>query len=201
MIKETSSNNSTVRLSGVLAILTARFTKSALILVTAATEEDDTRLLATSIAQVVQAAGKRAAYVSLVSAPLYFEDETGGPHTILRPSVAALCSPAAFDNAATMWREQHDFLFVDAPNLLATNLVPHIARKADGVLIAMRRGRPVSAKDRDAAAILKNLGAFTLGVVTTSSCLSRPNGSSARNGHRTLLKSWKTTRDTQRIEN
>ena len=190
-----------VRLGATLAILTTRFVGPALILVTAATREDDTRLLAMSIARLIHEGGKRAAYVSLVPSPLVFEDRAAGPHSVLRPSVAALSSPEAFDSAVEMWQQHHDFLFVDAPNLLATTLVPHIARRADGVLIAMCRGRAMCAEDREAANILKHLGASTIGVVTTSPKSSTRGGASTKSGARHLSTASGTDRYARRAGN
>jgi hypothetical protein len=200
MITETNAKTPDARLGVVLAILTARFTSPALVLVTAATEEDDTRVLATSSARLVQATGKRAAYVPLVPSQLVSEYRTAGPYTVLHPAVNTLSSPAAFDNAATMWREQYDFLFVDAPTLLSMTLVPHIALTAHGVLVAMRRGRAASARDRDAAAVLKHLGAVTIGVVTTPARLSRATVPSARTADRPLPAIADSDLRTQPIE-
>jgi hypothetical protein len=167
MIPETTSTNAGVRLGAVLAILTARFTSPALILVTAATKEDNTTLLATSLAASLETSGKRCAYVPLATSQLSLDDKTSCPYVVLRPSDGTLSSQVAFDNATVAWRDQYHFIFFEAPSLLATTLVPHIARTADGVLIAMRRGRAASGQDRDTAAMLKHLGAFTIGVVTT----------------------------------
>jgi hypothetical protein len=164
------------RLGSVLAVLTARFTTSALILITAATEEDDTSRLAESVTRLVLSAGKRAAYVSLAPSTLVFEGSSASPEDVLRLPRGMFSTPAAFDSAAALWRARYDFVFVDAPNLLAMTLAPHVARTADGVLVAVRRGRVPSRFDRDAAAILKHLHAVTLGVVTTSA----RDGKSAR---------------------
>jgi hypothetical protein len=199
MIKETTPSPD-VRLGSVLAILTSRFAGPALILVTAATEEDDTRLLATSIAQLVHSTGKRAAYVSLVSPALVLEDRTSGPYAVLRPSASTLSTPAAFDNAAAQWREQYDFVFLDAPTLLATPLVPHVARKANGVLIALRRGRAASSGDSDAATILKHVGAFTIGIVTTPARPVRVGSSAARSTDSPLPKFTNTDLRAQPVE-
>lgn len=188
MIADTNAKPSDVRLGSVLAILTTRFTSSALILVTAATEDDDTRLLATSIAQLVHSSGKRAAYVPLVP-PLSAEGGRPGLYTVLRPSEGTLASPAAFNHAAAAWREKYDLLFVDAPDLLTPTVVMHLARTADGVLIAMRRGRAASARDREAAAILSHLGARTLGVVTTPARPRPANGTTATAASRSLAES------------
>ncbi len=168
------------RLGSVLALLTARFAGPALILVTAAMPEDDTRRVATSVAQVLQSTGKRAAYATLGSSPLALdEDDEAAGFDVLRPALAALTSPAAFDATAALWRAEYDFVLVDAPTLLETTLVPHIARTANGVLIAMRRGRTAGAEDRKAAAILKHLGALTIGIVTTPPRSAHRGGSLA----------------------
>jgi hypothetical protein len=167
MTPATGGNRREMRLESVLAILSARFTDPALILVTAATREDDTGLLAASLARSVQALGKRCALLSLAGSALTSGEKTAGPYTVIRPSAGTLASPAAFEQAATMWRQRYDFSFVDAPAFLKSPLAPYVARSACGVLIAMRRGRQASASDRDTAGILKNLGASIVGVVFT----------------------------------
>jgi len=63
-------------------------------------------------------------------------------------------------------RGRYDYAVVDVATIAAGGL--GAARAADGVLLAVRENRAAANADRDAAALLAQVGAHVLGVVATS---------------------------------
>jgi len=132
----------------------------AMILVTSATPDDDAIGVAQGLVNASKNAGHCTGFLAL-----------GGAFDAHAPA-ASLALPdesscAGFDELLHTWRATYDVIIVEIPQLLTHNLGAHVARTADGVIVAVRTNRSVQLADRELSALLKQLGAALLGVVAT----------------------------------
>jgi Mrp family chromosome partitioning ATPase len=153
------------RLATIWAIVEARNTLPALIVVTSATHADDTSSIARGLAAAGNSAGQNVGYLELTAG----SRSTGasGPYASL--SIDPRGSPReAFDGALERWRTMYDVIIVDAATLGSAALAAHVARISDGVVIAVCDKRRVVPADRELAVLLSELQACVIGVVLSA---------------------------------
>lgn len=152
------------QLSIVWAILEARRSLPAMVVVASATEFDGSRAVARGLAAVAYGSGRRTAYLDLgigseqVAVPNYV--------TVLAPPDHS--EGGDFSAAVTAWRSSFDVVIVNVPALLSTRYGAQLARIADAVVIAVCEGRRITTIDRDLSAVFGELSAKVLGIVRTS---------------------------------
>jgi hypothetical protein len=150
------------RLATLWTIVEARRTFPVLIVVASASDTDDTTSIARGLAQVAHESGWRTGYLRLNPGAQPIPTING--YSELR--VAERGSPReAFDAAITDWRRGFDVLVVDVTDVRSQFLAAHVARIADGVVVAVCAGRRVLAADHEFASLLKEISASMLGVV------------------------------------
>ena len=81
------------------------------------------------------------------------------------PAQARIASALSIATLYTAVRANYDFAIVDAAVITAGGLA--FARGADGVVLALREGRPVSPADRETVDLFERLHVRVLGVVAT----------------------------------
>jgi len=96
------------------------------------------------------------------------EGKSGEPDTLY---LGWSGSPASYSLEAAQaafarFRERYAFTIVDATVVLGNGTALSLARAADGVLIALEKGRSGREVDRELAKVLRAAGATTLGIVT-----------------------------------
>ena len=153
------------RFATIWAIIEARKTFPAMIVVTGATPADDTKSIARGLAEVAQGVGQRAGYLQLGADGR--GTVTPSSYTVL--SVATRGSQReSFDAAVALWRSMYDIVVVDAAILGVTALAAHVIRIADGVVIGVCDQRRVVPADRALARLLGELSASIIGAVMTA---------------------------------
>jgi Mrp family chromosome partitioning ATPase len=153
------------KLTTTWSIIEARPSLPALIAVASATKAEETEPIARGLARVAQEAGQRTGYLYLGSAKRIVR-EHGYAYTDLalsgRPTLRE-----NFDRQLDSWRAHYDVIIVELPLLASCSLGAHVARLAEGVVIALTPGRKVAAADRELTALLGQLSASIIGVVKT----------------------------------
>jgi Mrp family chromosome partitioning ATPase len=149
-------------------MLDARLPAQAMLVISAACEQDSPPRLGCGIARAFAEAGHRTALVSLYepaageSAANAVLDELatwgGGIHYAPR----ALMEMSAFIREL---RSMHDIVVVVAPPVPRDPISLQISRMADGVLLAVRLGRKITADDEHTVTQLQRVSASLLGVV------------------------------------
>jgi hypothetical protein len=163
------------RFRAIGAILSARLAPPAIVLVTAASTQDDTSVLAHGLATSFHAAGFRTAYAGPADL---------ARTTAQRPSydAIALADPggdivaAEIEALVARWRDAYEIVLYDVPAILDDRRAIRVARHLDGILIALHGGRAITRDDADVATFLATLTAPNLGVVTTGR-RTTPSGS------------------------
>jgi Mrp family chromosome partitioning ATPase len=141
-----------------------------LIAVASATETDNTEPVARGLARVSRDAGQRTGYLYLgPRRPPVAEQKVAYTHLSLmnRPSLRE-----SFDASLESWRDSFDVIIIEVPQLTLNQLGAHVARLAEGVVIALYPGRKVEPADRELTSLLAQLSATIIGVVKTSATTS-----------------------------
>ncbi len=150
------------RLATIWAIVEARSTLPAMIVIASATDDDDTTSIARGLADVAGNAGQTTGYLRI--------NAGGRPNTGPAPYTELSISPRgssreAFDEALTTWRSIYDVIVVDVTNLGSEPLGAHAARVADGVVVAICSQRRAVAADGELSTLLAELQAVVIGAV------------------------------------
>jgi hypothetical protein len=153
------------RLATIWSVIEARKSFPATIVVTSATQADDTVSIARGLAQASHAAGQRTGYLALAGA-VRGATVTG---SYAQLSIAPRGSQReSYDAALALWRSMYDVVIVNAPVLGSEGLGAHAARIADGVVIGVCDQRRVVPEDRKLVQLLGELQASIVGVVMTA---------------------------------
>jgi hypothetical protein len=173
MKQHTGDSNSTQsdRLATIWAIVEARKTFPAMIVVAAATAADDTGAIACGLAEAANAAGKGAGLLRLTK-------ETRGGFASGAYAQLSIDSRGserdAFDKALEVWRTQFDVVIVDIADARLGALGAHVVSVADGVVVGLCAQRRVVAADRELAALLTQLQSSVIGVVLCAPMAKTP---------------------------
>jgi hypothetical protein len=161
----TVTSTTSERLATIWAIIEARKTFPAIIVVTSATESDDTEAVARGLAQAAHSVGQRTGYLRLGA--------NSGSGIVSAPYAALSIAPRgtereAFDAALTTWRAMYDVVIVNASVLGSGALGAHAARVSDGIVVGVCDQRRVVPADRELARLLQDLKVSVIGVVMTA---------------------------------
>ncbi len=154
------------RLRAIGAILSARLAPPAIVLVTAASTQDDTSVLAHGLAKSFHAAGFRTAYAGPAQLAVADAQRPSYDEVMLADAGGDIVA-AEIDALVARWRDAYEIVLYDVPAILDDRRAIRVARHIDGILIALHGGRAVTRDDADVAAFLATLSAPNLGVVTT----------------------------------
>lgn len=153
------------RLATIWAIVEARKSFPAMIVVAGATAADDTATIACGLAEAANAAGKGAGLLRLAS------EVTGGlaSGAYAQLSIDSRGSEReAFDKALAVWQTQFDVVIVDVADALLGALGAHVVSVSDGVVLGLCAQRRVLPADRELAGVLAQLRSEVIGVVLTA---------------------------------
>jgi hypothetical protein len=170
------------QLARIWAIVEARYTLPTVIVITCATQGDDTESIARGLAHVAHGAGQRVGYLRLRNDG---ERQSSAAYDTLSIAADGL-RRESFDRALASWRTMYDVVIADAAMLGCDPLGLHAACVGDGVIVAVSDQRRVVDADRDLARILAEIRASVMGVVITA-----PLGGA---------KAWPVLRDRPRLE-
>ena len=135
------------QLAAIWSIIESRKTFPAVIVVTSATDADDTTTIARGLAAAAQQAGQRTGYLALG------DNSAAEPHRYAELAIAARTPQReAFDAALPGWLSRFEVIIVNAPTLRSQPGGAHIARIADGVVIGLCKARKVIDADREPVA-------------------------------------------------
>lgn len=152
-------------LATVWAIIEARQTFPALIAVASATDMEDTEPVARGLAHASHESGKRTGYLYLGRARRpareqahEYTDFSFDAHRTQRQS---------FDSSSSAWHATYEVIIVEVPQLASCTLGAHVARVADGIVVAVHPGRKVMPADRELRVLFNQLHSSIIGVVKT----------------------------------
>lgn len=155
------------RLATIWAIVEARQTFPALIVVASATAMDDTQPVARGLCLASQDAGKRTGFLYLGAG--IRRKPAGESLTYDELSISGRLSQREnFDALLTRWRSSYDVIIVEIPQLASCGLGAHVARLSDGIVVALFPDRQVTKTDRELTTLFAQLGTSLIGVVKTA---------------------------------
>jgi Mrp family chromosome partitioning ATPase len=162
-----NANANADRLATIWAIVEARQTFPALILVASATAIDDTQPVARGLGLASQDAGKRTGFLYLgagirrkaLGEPLGYDELSISGRQSQREN---------FDALLGGWRRNYDVIIIEIPQLASCGLGAHVARLSDGIVVALFPDRQVTKADRELTTLFSQLGASVIGVVKTA---------------------------------
>jgi hypothetical protein len=161
-----SGNDSSFR--SLRVMLDARLPAPAVIVASSALDGDGQDELAYGVARAFAEAGERTALISLYGTdgnrpqrqvgrrPAQLRRITFSIHGNRRNELNGLIAAA---------RKDHDIVIVSSPPIVANSASLDLCRLADGVLLAVRLGRKITADDEHTTAQLKLVDAKLLGVI------------------------------------
>jgi Mrp family chromosome partitioning ATPase len=153
--------------------------KPAIILVTSAAGGDGKSLVAHSLADSFLRAGHRAALVHLTKG---VAERSELPEIASARDAADAAADDRFEAMVTKMRAGYDFTVVDGRPLLQDGAAVSLAPLVDGILIAVRVGRPETAADALMMRTLKRAGARIVGVVAAEAQAIADSGRCADRG-------------------
>jgi hypothetical protein len=153
-------------LSTVWAIVEARQTFPAVIVVASATAKDDTEPVARGLSDVSEEAGKRTAYLYLGQGSR--RNPASDSHRYAELSISGPQSQReSFDARFDAWRTMYDVIIIELPRLASCELGAHAARLSDGIVVALYPNREACKEDRELTRLFGQLKASLIGVVRT----------------------------------
>jgi Mrp family chromosome partitioning ATPase len=146
-----------------------RLSTPAVITVTSARSDDGASLVASGLADSFADAGQRTMLVSASSRPV---GVINGNPNLAKTTAAKLVAenggtPSALARGLQHLRAEYAVVVVDADALPSSPLAYELARKADGVVVAIRLGRKPGKEDRTTLQLLQNSGCNVLGIAPT----------------------------------
>ncbi len=148
-------------------MLDAKLPNTAMVVVSSACGEDGQAELAHGLAHAFIDSGRKTALISLYSPG----DARSRCMTDLDPRTfaghffQAPLTPIALDSLVADVRAEHEIVIVASPPIITESASLHLCRIADGVLLAVRLGRKVTADDENTVAQLQRVAATLLGVI------------------------------------
>lgn len=148
-------------------MLDAKLPSAAMVVVSSACGEDGQAELACGLAHAFSDSGRKTALISLYS--------TGDPRsrcmtdldlrTFAGPFFQAPLAPIELNSLVADVRAEHEVVIIASPPIIAESASLHLCRIADGVLLAVRLGRKVTADDENTVTQLQRVAATLLGVI------------------------------------
>jgi Mrp family chromosome partitioning ATPase len=151
--------------------LETRFTEPAVIVVTSALKSDGAAFVASGLARAFAESGAPTLFVGAA--------DGNGAHHVAGARPALQCPnldvvPLASAASLTELRSRYRAIVVDAKPVPADANACEFARRADGVLLAVKLGRRPEAADREVMRLLNSFGCDVVGVVPTRGTLPEP---------------------------
>jgi Mrp family chromosome partitioning ATPase len=148
-------------------LLDAMLPPSAMVVVSSAGGEDGQAELACGLAHAFRESGRKTALISLYgkgdAQPSCITDVD--PRIFSGSLFQAPLTPIELDSLIADVRAEHEVVIVACPPVVTESASLHLCRIADGVLLAVRLGRKVTADDEYAVTQLQRVAATLLGVV------------------------------------
>jgi len=155
----------------VRVVLNSMLPRAAMIIVSSASEQDGQFELACGLAQAFCDAGRKTALIDLhnsdadASQGVALAGLSMGNVSVLR----APRGPVDIEAFIAKIRAEQDVSIVASPPIVANSSSLDLCRISDGVVLAVRLGRKVTADDENTVTQLQRVGANLLGLIATSS--------------------------------
>ncbi len=149
-------------------ILDAKLPRSSMVVVSSACGEDGQAELACGLAHAFSDAGRKTALISLYSPGDSLPSRCMTDldlRTFAGPFFQAPLAPMALNSLVADVRAKHEVVIVVSPPIITQSTSLHLCRIADGVLLAVRLGRKVTADDENTVTQLQRVAATVLGVI------------------------------------
>jgi Mrp family chromosome partitioning ATPase len=153
--------NSPASFQSLRVMLDALLPARAMLVVSAACDEDGHGTLASGLAEALADAGRKTVLISL-------HDRAAAEPSMCSAAVQYLSrAPKDLSEVLADLRSQHDVVMVIAPPVPKDPISLQVCRLADGVLLSVRMGRKITADDENTVTQLRRVGATLLGIVAT----------------------------------
>ncbi len=148
-------------------VLDAKLPNTAMVVVSSACGEDGQAELACGLARAFSDSGRKTALISLYSTGdarsrcmTDLDLRTFSGHFFQAP-----LTPIELDSLVADVRAEHEVVMVASPPIITESASLHLCHIADGVLLAVRLGRKVTADDENTVTQLQRVAATLLGVI------------------------------------